>query len=66
LTAIFGVDHDRQIRKDVPQFQMDRKRDRMHTYVQRRLVFNRILKKRWVADNKITTFPLVTFDGKLV
>jgi len=62
LAALFGVDYDKKIKKNVPVIQMDRKRDRMRTFVMNRTVFNTVLKKRTVADDKISTSPLMLND----
>lgn len=65
MVALFGVDFDKKIKKNVPVIQMDRKRDRMRTFVMNRTVFNTVLKKRIVDNDKISTSPLM-LDNEFV
>ncbi|CAG5104569.1 Oidioi.mRNA.OKI2018_I69.chr1.g1345.t1.cds [Oikopleura dioica] len=66
LIAIFGSDYNQRIKKSIPQIQLDRKRERMKTWVMHKKVINPILSKRIICDDKVSTLPLRRYDGELI
>ena len=47
-----------RIRKNQRSIQMDRKRDRMKTILQNKLIMNPILKKRTISADRVDTTPI--------
>ncbi|CAG5106265.1 Oidioi.mRNA.OKI2018_I69.chr1.g2763.t1.cds [Oikopleura dioica] len=65
LISIFGSAKKR-VTKNVPQIQMDRKRDQMKTWTMERKVINPILTKRIISKDRISTTPLRRANGDFI